>query len=345
MSNTTLNTRVQWKRDTSANWTTNNPVLLDGEIIIVDTNAGETRFKVGNGTSTYTQLPFQDEYVLNQIPNITEYVTAQEPVGVVDTIPPTFGGYAVDAFTLKSEIVDNTSSTATDAPLSANQGNILNQNITSLNQDIASLNQDTSNLSSNISDAFSQINTLSSQIGNLSNLQTSNKENLIAAINETFTSASNGKQIIATAITGMGVATSASDTYQTMANNIQSIETGVKRMVANDTSIVPTGTYANNTYYNTNFGVLISYAPNGDVVLTMKGGTTTAYENLYYVLSSAPDGVTMEFVRNTGASSTAGRIYSCVLHNIQTLVNIAIAMNSRNSSSDYTQCNITITEV
>ena len=352
MATKQFNSRIQWKRDTSANWTTNNPVLLDGEIIIVDTNAGETRFKIGNGTSTYTQLPFQDEYVLNQIPNVSEYVTAKDPVGVVDTVPPTFDGHTIEDFVLQSQVVNSLSSTSTTLPLSANQGNILNQNITSLNQDIASFNQDitslnqnTSNLSSNISDAFSQINTLSSQIGNLPNLQTSNKENLVAAINETFTSASNGKQIIATAITGMGVTTSASDTYQTMANNIQSIETGVKRMVANDTSIVPTGTYATNTYYNTSFGVLISYAPNGDVVLTMKGGTTTTYENLYYVLVSAPDGVTMEFVRNTGASSTAGRIYSCVLHNIQTLVNIAIAMNSRNSSNDYTQCNITITEV
>ena len=64
---TTLNTRVQSKRDTSANWTTNNPVLLDGEVIIVDTNAGETRFKVGNGVSTYTQLPFQDENIYSEL--------------------------------------------------------------------------------------------------------------------------------------------------------------------------------------------------------------------------------------------------------------------------------------
>lgn len=64
---TTLNTRVQSKRDTSANWTQNNPVLLDGEVIVVDTNSGDVRFKVGNGTSTYTQLPFQDEAIYNQI--------------------------------------------------------------------------------------------------------------------------------------------------------------------------------------------------------------------------------------------------------------------------------------
>lgn len=67
MSSTTLNTRVQSKRDTSANWTSNNPVLLDGEVIIVDTNAGGTRLKVGNGTSTYTQLPFQDEPIYNEL--------------------------------------------------------------------------------------------------------------------------------------------------------------------------------------------------------------------------------------------------------------------------------------
>lgn len=59
------NVRVKNKRDTSTNWETNNPVLLDGELIIVDTNAGDTRFKIGNGTKTYTQLPFQDEALYN----------------------------------------------------------------------------------------------------------------------------------------------------------------------------------------------------------------------------------------------------------------------------------------
>lgn len=63
MATKQLNGRIQWKRDTSANWESNNPVLLDGEIIIVTTNAGETRFKVGDGVKTYTQLPFQDEAV------------------------------------------------------------------------------------------------------------------------------------------------------------------------------------------------------------------------------------------------------------------------------------------
>ena len=63
MATKQLNSRIQWKKDTSANWTSNNPVLLNGEIAIVVTNSGETRFKIGDGTSSYTALPFQDEAV------------------------------------------------------------------------------------------------------------------------------------------------------------------------------------------------------------------------------------------------------------------------------------------
>ena len=54
-------TRIKQRRDTSANWESKNPVLLNGEVIVVDTANGETRTKTGNGTKTYTQLPFDDE--------------------------------------------------------------------------------------------------------------------------------------------------------------------------------------------------------------------------------------------------------------------------------------------
>ena len=67
MATKTYNARVQNKRDTSANWTKNDPVLLDGEIIIVDTSAGEVRYKVGDGTKKYSQLPFTDDAMLTLI--------------------------------------------------------------------------------------------------------------------------------------------------------------------------------------------------------------------------------------------------------------------------------------
>lgn len=61
--------RIQLKRDTSANWTNNNPVILNGEIIIVDTADGKTRTKTGDGTKSYTQLPFDDEAVYSALNN------------------------------------------------------------------------------------------------------------------------------------------------------------------------------------------------------------------------------------------------------------------------------------
>ena len=39
-----FNTRIRLKRDTSANWTNSNPVILDGEIIIVDEFTGRLMF-------------------------------------------------------------------------------------------------------------------------------------------------------------------------------------------------------------------------------------------------------------------------------------------------------------
>lgn len=78
MAQKMYNARVKWKRDTSANWTSNDPVLLDGEIIIVDTSSGETRFKVGDGTKKYSQLPFEDEAVRSLISAKVDKVSGKE---------------------------------------------------------------------------------------------------------------------------------------------------------------------------------------------------------------------------------------------------------------------------
>lgn len=69
MAQKTYDGRVMHKRDASANWTSNDPVLLNGEIIIVDTQSGETRLKIGDGMKKYTQIPFEDEAVRSLIAN------------------------------------------------------------------------------------------------------------------------------------------------------------------------------------------------------------------------------------------------------------------------------------
>lgn len=80
--------------------------------------------------------------------------------------------------------------------------------------------QDISALQSNIKD-------LDSSVGDLAELQTTSKENTVAAINEVFTSVGNGKTLIADAITDKGVLTSATDTFGQMALNIDSISTEI----------------------------------------------------------------------------------------------------------------------
>lgn len=62
-----INASFQQRRDTAANWESKNPVLLDGEMITVITNAGAVRHKTGDGTKAYTQLPFDDEPMYNAL--------------------------------------------------------------------------------------------------------------------------------------------------------------------------------------------------------------------------------------------------------------------------------------
>lgn len=68
--------RIKLKRDTSANWTEKDPVLLDGEIVIVKTANGSTRKKVGDGTKKYSQLPFDDEEILSAISSKSDHSTS-----------------------------------------------------------------------------------------------------------------------------------------------------------------------------------------------------------------------------------------------------------------------------
>lgn len=64
MANTTLNTRIQLKYDTYENWTSNNPVLLAGEIAVTTVQSAQSTvsqvpailFKVGDGTNNFNTL-------------------------------------------------------------------------------------------------------------------------------------------------------------------------------------------------------------------------------------------------------------------------------------------------
>lgn len=58
-----MSTLIQTRRDTLANWKLNNPILGDGEQIVVFMPDNSKNFKIGNGTSTFTQLPFTRDFI------------------------------------------------------------------------------------------------------------------------------------------------------------------------------------------------------------------------------------------------------------------------------------------
>ena len=65
-----LDVRIKNKRDSEETWITENPILLDGELIIVDTNEKTIRCKIGDGVTPYTELPFSDELLNDKIAEI-----------------------------------------------------------------------------------------------------------------------------------------------------------------------------------------------------------------------------------------------------------------------------------
>lgn len=112
---TEFDARIKFKRDTSSNWTSNNPKLLNGEIILVDTDSGELRAKVGDGVKSYTQLPFSDEVIRNLVTEHNVSETAHENMGWITSdngLPSepalinadTLGGIAANEYATKEYV-------------------------------------------------------------------------------------------------------------------------------------------------------------------------------------------------------------------------------------------------
>lgn len=77
-------TRIQVRRDTSANWTKNNPVLASGEPAY-ETDTG--KFKIGDGSKNYTALPYQGGGGGTDTPIATTQVAGKvKPDGTTITI-------------------------------------------------------------------------------------------------------------------------------------------------------------------------------------------------------------------------------------------------------------------
>ena len=138
MAEKTLNTRIMLKYDSYSNWTTNNPILLAGEVAFATITSGDTQevnsvaapqvlIKVGDGVSRYMALPFvsakaADVYSYAKKPE-AEFIAWVK--GLVDVSDIDLTGYATETFatnaaaTVKSELLTTLEGYATKAELEA----------------------------------------------------------------------------------------------------------------------------------------------------------------------------------------------------------------------------------
>lgn len=92
-----INARVQTRRDTLANWENENPVLLNGETVIVDTDDGLRR-KVGDGQTPFADLIYDDELFYSEIEKVGS-TSIIEMSAAGSKIDYTFGDGSTGTFT------------------------------------------------------------------------------------------------------------------------------------------------------------------------------------------------------------------------------------------------------
>ena len=74
MAENTLEVRIKQKYDTESNWQSNNPVLLKGEMAISSDKNG--MYKVGDGTSTWSSLLYNNANLANSASTATALTTS-----------------------------------------------------------------------------------------------------------------------------------------------------------------------------------------------------------------------------------------------------------------------------
>lgn len=82
-------TQIQLRRDTSANWTTNNPILAEGEIGIETDGLGTPTIlkKIGNGFNDWVTLPYESTGGGGSVESVTGDGVGGTSTDVVMTFP------------------------------------------------------------------------------------------------------------------------------------------------------------------------------------------------------------------------------------------------------------------
>lgn len=121
--------------------------------------------------------------------------------------------------------------------------------------------------------------------------------------NDLFQSVSNGKTLVASAITDKGITTDATDTFATMANNIQLIETGTD---TSDATALVTDVLINKTFYANNEKLTGTMVNNGAVTSSLNAGGSYTIPKGYH--NGSGKVTANSLASQTSGTATAGQI-------------------------------------
>lgn len=119
--------------------------------------------------------------------DVSAFVTAVDAGAITDTVPQTFEGHQVSEFVLKTDVVNNLTSTATNVPLSAAQGKALKDSIDTLSQTSSSTSENVSTLSDSVTSLSNDVTVVQSSLETVSQTTTNLSNNKLNKSGGTMT--------------------------------------------------------------------------------------------------------------------------------------------------------------
>ena len=259
-------TRIQLRRDTAANWTTNNPTLAEGEVGF-ETNTG--KFKIGNGSSTWSAL----DYFLDSS-DLSAYLTAASASTIYLTQASASTTYAT-----KSELSNIDLSSASAAAVAAI--------VDSAPETLNTLNE----LAAALGDDANFASTVTTALGNKLNTSTASSTYLTqASASDTYLTQASASSTYAT----IGSSGSAGLIAHLAADNLPNAINTVSRVVANSTITINSG-----TLYLSHFTPLINLTVGSISFQPISYFSTNPTYAKLCIYSIASDNVTMTLIGST----------------------------------------------
>lgn len=228
------------------------------------------------------------------------------------------------------------------------EGEVLAEEWTALNNQVATNKNDIVVINESLSELATK-----NEVGDTSILLTEDKSNLVNAVNELFTNVSNGKTLLADAITDKGIETSAEDTFDTMVANINKLSkiTIDNKDVNGDVSLEYLGykeDVIQNLPYSFTKGIALIY--NNEI--NILGGSSS---NSYHYRWDGSSWTKVSLIPYFAYYKTGGVVYKGNIHLFGTLYSDGDYTKqhyvwdgtswSKSISVPYAPCNINVTEV